>query len=215
MASGLSFSSPALAQQLPSLGRILVAHQVAHVQRVRGQRIAHRLAVPGRVVSLDGVQIGVRSFERIGRHRVALQLRQPAARGWRRYRVKRPRFALRAVQIGNPPSSFCIPCSRSISRFTAASISAGGGRPSAWKAVSTSRRAATLRMREASCSEHSKGYCTEVQERIGERLERSGRRSDLKPTELRIDAGGCDHRLRDRPSSSVPYVAKASVVAGV
>ena len=44
-----------------------------------------------------------------------------------------------------------------MSRATAASISLGGGRPSAWNAVITSRSAATARMREASCSEHSNG----------------------------------------------------------
>ncbi len=44
-----------------------------------------------------------------------------------------------------------------MSRFTAASISSGFGRPSAWKAVSTSRSAATARTREESCSAHSKG----------------------------------------------------------
>jgi len=60
-------------------------------------------------------------------------------------------------QKPQPPSPFCIPRSRSMSRFIDASIASAEGSPSASNAPSTSLSAATLRIRELTCSAQSKG----------------------------------------------------------
>ena len=82
-----------------------------------------------------------------------------------------------------------------MSRATAASISLGGGRPSAWNAV--------MHVAQRGHGQDTRGELLgalervghQVEHRIGERLERRRGGADLQPAELGEDVARRDHRL--------------------
>ena len=86
-----------------------------------------------------------------------------------------------------------------MSRFTAASISSGFGRPSAWKAVEHVAQRGDREDARGELLRALEGVGDEVEHGVGEGLERGRRGRDLEAAELGHDAGRGLHRLDDAP----------------
>ena len=192
-------STPASIEQPRARAGVAVAH-AARARRARRPRACGARPSPysARDVPLDLAQVAPRALERARRAR-----RSPspsrAASAWatwmREYgQDSSPRRQKREAAVVVLQRR----AAAAMSRFTAASISSGSGRPSASKAV---EHVPQRRHREDARGEllgALERVGDEVEHGVGQRLERGRRGGDLQAAELGDDVGRRLHRLGDR-----------------